>query len=178
MYILNNQGNYICRGSDDRLFLSKNINKAVLFKTRERAANTLLNLPKALKENNFEIETFNPIKDEELQMLKNNVNVLALHSSDIDQYQKQIREQLSTIDLELTDIDHYIEFNKLSASDGYKIFKLRQNKLKKRREIKDALYTCSLLKKHSLESKKIIKEINCRERRKYTPRVMNELFGS
>lgn len=178
MYILNNQGNYICRGSDDRLFLSKDINKAILFKTRERAANTLLNLPKALRGKKFEVELFETIKYEELQKLKNNIGLLALCSNDIDRYQKQIREQLSTIDLELTDIDHYIEFNKLSASDGYKIFKLRQDKLKKRREIKDALYTCSLLKKHSLESKKIIKEISCRERRKYTPRVMNELFGS
>lgn len=180
MYILNDNGNYVCRGSDNRFYLSKDINKAAMFKTENRASNACLNLPKTMKNRNFKLQlidsSVSSLNIENFQTLKENINLLAMYDNDIGKYQNQMREQLSIIDLELTDIDHYIEFNKLSASEGYKISKLRQDKLKKRREIKDSLYTCSLLKKHSSDSKKIMTEIKNRECREYHPRVMKELF--
>ena len=91
----------------------------------------------------------------------------------------QLSEKLSKIDQEITDIHHYIEFNKLNAAEGYKAFKLLQDKLRERRGIKD-----DMSKFQMLSSTKVVdifngtfdKNIEALSNRTYTPRVLKELF--
>lgn len=45
-------------------------------------------------------------------------------------------KQLSEIDYERSDLEHYIELGNFSASEGYKAMKELQNVLRRRREIK------------------------------------------
>lgn len=59
-----------------------------------------------------------------------------------DEYQK-----LKQKDLELSDLDHYVEFNKLKAYKHAKVSKLRQNIRLERREIKNTIYMIEIVKK-------------------------------
>lgn len=59
--------------------------------------------------------------------------------SHVVEYQTLLK-MLSDIDKQLSDMDHFIEFNKFSASRGYKMLALRQEKLKQRRDIKDSIF--------------------------------------
>lgn len=88
-------------------------------------------------------------------------------------------ERLSHADLELSDILHYIEFYKFSASEAWKLCKMLQETLDKRRNIKYEYELCGLLGtqtcKHIAEGK-TEQLFNRRERHTYTPKVLTELF--
>lgn len=91
----------------------------------------------------------------------------------------QLSEKLSNIDQEITDIHHYIEFNKLNAAEGYKAFKLLQDKLLERRGIKDDMSKFQMLsstKVTDIFNGTFDKNIEALSNRTYTPRVLKELF--
>ena len=97
----------------------------------------------------------------------------ALHRKD------ELTQQLSTVDQELSDIFHYIEFCNLNAAQGYKAYKLIKDRRIKRRTIKNELevVTAILNKKigDSIEDE-ISKLVDDLETRKYEPRILKELF--
>lgn len=68
--------------------------------------------------------------------------------------------KLSRLDKALTDIDHFVEANTFSASEGYMILKMRQDILKERREVKNRIRLMSYREKNYT----------------YTPRILTELF--
>lgn len=68
--------------------------------------------------------------------------------------------KLSRLDKALTDIDHFVEANTFSASEGYMILKMRQDILKERREVKNRIRSMSYREKNYT----------------YTPRILTELF--
>lgn len=90
-----------------------------------------------------------------------------------------LAQKLSTIDKEICDIQHYIEFNQFNAADGYKAYKLLNTKLKERRSVKNDFYKFQMLSDSkvsdifdgTLDEK--LKNIN---NQKYAPRVLKELF--
>lgn len=91
----------------------------------------------------------------------------------------ELSQKMSKIDQEVCDIQHYIEFNKLNAADGYKAFKLLQDKLLERRVIKDDLAKFQMLaaaKVSDIYDGTLEKHIEALEGRTYTPRVLTHLF--
>lgn len=68
--------------------------------------------------------------------------------------------KLSRLDKALTDIDHFVEANTFSASEGYMILKMRQDILKERRKVKNRIRSMSYREKNYT----------------YTPRILTELF--
>lgn len=91
----------------------------------------------------------------------------------------QLSDKLSKIDQEITDIHHYMEFNKLNAAEGYKAFKLLQDKLVERRGIKDDMSKFQMLsatKVTDVFNGTFDKNIEALSNRTYTPRVLKELF--
>lgn len=74
---------------------------------------------------------------------------------------KELSAQLSELDKELTDMDHFIEFNKFSASEGYMILKMRKDILEERREVKTQIH---------------LQQIKEGRAARYHPRVLKELF--
>ena len=56
-------------------------------------------------------------------------------------------DKLSQKDLELCDLDHYIEIHKLKAYEHSKVSKLRQTVRKERREIKNNIEMIEIIKK-------------------------------
>lgn len=92
-----------------------------------------------------------------------------------------LSDELSKFDRQITDVEHYIEFNagKLNACDGYKAYKLLQDVLVERRKIKDELQILQVVKDRMALSDDIeniherVKEL---ESRKYEPREFKHLF--
>lgn len=56
-------------------------------------------------------------------------------------------EKLSQKDMELSDLDHYIEFHKLKAYELSKVCKLRKKLREERREIKNNIEMIEIIKK-------------------------------
>lgn len=94
-----------------------------------------------------------------------------------EKYYDDLTKELSTVDGEITDINHYIEFVNLNAAQGYNACKLLKDRLVRRREIKNELTYINSLRQRGFTMKKFNKsnELLTRQRR-YTPRVLNELF--
>ena len=93
-----------------------------------------------------------------------------------------LSDELSKYDRQVTDIEHYIEFNsgKLNACDGYKAYKLLQDVLVERRKVKDELQMICMVKDKMAIPEDIanidnkIKEL---ETRRYEPRELKHLFN-
>lgn len=123
--------------------------------------------------------TKNTVRSEDVEHWIHKVSTLnglaeeALHRKD------ELTKQLSSVDQELTDIFHYIEFCNLNAAQGYKVYKLIKDRRIKRRTIKNELeiVTAILNKKigDGIESE-ISKIVDNLETRTYEPRILKELF--
>lgn len=99
---------------------------------------------------------------------------------DINTYFSELNNELSIVDKEIVDIEHYIEFYNFSASQGYNAYKMLQERFIKRREIKNKLDKCNLIWHGNVgdfaDNKPIIKKINGLKNKKYNPRILKELF--
>ena len=86
-------------------------------------------------------------------------------------------EELSKVDLEISDINHYIEMSKLDAYRGYNAYVMLRERLVKRRKIKDEIYYLKSMITKSQEfdakSKGLLMRI---DHQKYEPRAIGELF--
>lgn len=97
----------------------------------------------------------------------------------LDGEQNTLSQQLSFIDQEISDIQHYIEFNRLNAAQGYKAFKLLQDKLLERRAIKNDFAKFQMLtdaKMSDVFDGTLDKKLTTLNEKTYTPRVLKELF--
>lgn len=103
----------------------------------------------------------------------------AIDITGFDKEQGELSQKLSRVDQEVSDIKHYIEFNKLNAADGYKAYKMLQDKLLERRAIKDDFLKFKVLSEAKVSDifdgtlEQSLRELN---NRTYTPRVLKELF--
>lgn len=89
-----------------------------------------------------------------------------------------LQEQLSKHDLQVTDVEHYIEFNagKLNAYEGYKAYKLLQDILVERRKIKKELHILKDFKGQVTVPRDIDAKINKIKSQTYKPRELKYLF--
>lgn len=107
------------------------------------------------------------------------IELKKIDASIFDAEKDILNKKLSKIDQEITDIQHYIEFNKLNAAEGYKAFKLLQDKLLERRVIKDDFSKFQVLSDSKISdifNGNLDKSLEALENRTYTPRVLKELF--
>lgn len=87
----------------------------------------------------------------------------------------KLNGELSRLNEEITDIEHYIEFSKLNVPDAYRAYKMLRDTLQERRQVKDTI--------------RVVKELydNCNvdkladvkselENRVYIPRRLSGLF--
>lgn len=90
-----------------------------------------------------------------------------------------LEQHLSSIDKEVVDIEHFIEFNQLNACDGYNAYRKLHDRLLLRRSIKNELRVRSFLV--SLNSAIVTlsrarDEVVAVDSQTYTPRILTELF--
>lgn len=92
---------------------------------------------------------------------------------------EELSEKLSRADKEISDLQHYIEMKNLNACNGYKIYKKLQMVLVQRREVKDEMLMLSIISECKMEPESIsttIARIKGLSDRKYTPRILTDLF--
>lgn len=107
------------------------------------------------------------------------INEMVNLFGDMDKRYQELFKQLSLIDKEKTDLEHYIEFNKLNASEGWKAFKSLQNILLQRREIKNEIEAINKIRGQGISItglKKVSEGLAQIHNKKYTPRVCTQLF--
>ena len=93
---------------------------------------------------------------------------------------KVLELELLEIEREITDIYHAMEFYNLDAAKGYKIYKMMQERLIRRRQNKDETLKIDYILSggiKGLTSKQTRKRFESLENREYTPRALKELFG-
>lgn len=87
---------------------------------------------------------------------------------------------LSDVDLEISDLNHYIEFGKFNVCEAYTTLMALQNRQRKRRQIKDEIYVlnqlgdCIVDEDMLRDAKEAIDKTN---NRMYQPRKLIELFA-
>lgn len=188
-YVIKIGKNYIGRGTSGKFVEVSDINKAIqapLHKVNNVLKNciepTLRSKCKVIDVNSIAPETFKVVKQhstnssmfDEVMTKLQEINV-----SGFNETHDTLSQKLSLIDQEITDIQHYIEFNRLNAAEGYKAFKMLQDRLLQRRVIKNDMVKMQVLssaKVSDIFDGTLDKNLKEATNRTYRPRVLPELF--
>jgi RNA processing factor Prp31 len=132
------------------------------------------NQPKAQKI----IEVDRPEPQVEVGSAKYIASVLSDAVAKLNCRHMMLVDEQSKYDRQLTDVEHYIEFNagKLNACDGYKAYKLLQDVLVQRRKVKDEIQIMNMVMDRVSIPEDLDDKINELESRKYEPREFKYLF--
>lgn len=109
-------------------------------------------------------------------------NLLTLFATFVDKKLSQkdaLTIEHSQVEKEIVDIEHYIEFHNLNAYQGWLVFKLFQQRLRKRRAIKDSIQAISNLETCNIDTEALRRAAMRTHRlkdRRYEPRALPELF--
>lgn len=106
------------------------------------------------------------------------VSVLSEAMAKLNCRHTSLVDEQSKYDRQLTDVEHYIEFNagKLNACDGYKAYKLLQDVLVQRRKVKDELQIMNMVIDRVSIPDDLDEKISELASRKYEPREFKYLF--
>lgn len=109
------------------------------------------------------------------------ISVLSEAVSKLNCRYQELTDEQSRFDRQVTDIEHYIEFNagKLNACSGYKAYKLLQDVLVQRRQVKDELQIIQAVRDKigfPEEVANIETKVQELETRRYEPRELTYLF--
>lgn len=116
----------------------------------------------------------------QIEKWENGIKSMNEFVQDAETRREQLTKDMSDIDKEIIDIQHYIEFNDMNAYQGWLAYKMLQNRLKKRRKIKDELQVLTQLGDCKIDSsmlediKNAIEELG---NRVYVPRKLKQLFN-
>lgn len=187
--IAHKDGGYLCRAQDNAWDRTPSFQKAAKL-TCEKAKNILKNSISHALRDLWEIVPVTSIDDPTDQNAVSSVNTpfdwadISKQQRDLyrhlTQYRINLDIELSNIDKEITDIEHYIEFFCLDAAKGYKAYRMLRQRLTKRRLIKDEMYRANYIingNASEFSAGTVDKRLNALDQRQYEPRILNELFG-
>lgn len=105
--------------------------------------------------------------------------------SQLEDYKSKLDYDIRNIEDEFCDVRHKIEFprnedKEYNAVDGYNLFKLEREILRKRRIIKNEKKRVQIMLNSTLEDFKngsVVKQLKNIENQKYTPKVLIKLFA-
>ena len=193
MFILENRlGGYITN-VNNKFTVTGNIKRASVFATERKALNVKESLPRTIKRETYYVrelstETEDSMigdedyivtghidrDDEYVNKVKKMLQEISNCEEDLLLKEEEYKSRLSELDKELVDIDHWIEFYPVSAYDGYRMTKMRKDRLLERRKIKDSLSEISIIR--SIKGGETLKNLNGIEEKKYTPRALTNIF--
>ena len=193
MFILENRlGGYITN-VNNKFTVTGNIKRASVFATERKALNVKESLPRTIKRETYYVRELST--ETEDSMIEDEDYIVTGHIDRDDEYvnkvkkmlqeisnceedlllkEEEYKSRLSELDKELVDIDHWIEFYPVSAYDGYRMTKMRKDRLLERRKIKDSLSEISIIR--SIKGGETLKNLNGIEEKKYTPRALTNIF--
>lgn len=197
-YIVTDGERFIYRNHSGKFVPTSSEAMADIYTKKQAESICKNSLPKALK-NIFYVEKYdeppacikqvnqkdlknnseNVMNTENIQMWLDKVSSLNGLRSDATKRKEELCKQLSNVDKELSDINHYIEFYNLNAAQGYKAYKMVKERRIKRRIIKNELTIVDVILEKKISdsmTEEIEKAIQNLDERTYTPRILSELF--
>lgn len=197
-YIITDGSRFIYRNHSGKFVPTSSEAMADTFSKRQADAIFNNSLPKALK-SVFHVEKYDKPPDQVKQVTKEEIGKnteKATISESIQRWLDRVSElnglrndaikrkeelckQLSDVDKELSDLNHYIEFCSLNAAQGYKAYKMVKDRRIKRRSIKNELAVVDVILEKKISDsmvEEVMKVVHGLDERIYTPRVLNELF--
>ena len=197
--IKDDKGNYVVQSSDG-IDTTTDKAKATKWSKESKATNCKKTLPdKRLFRNMRVVEiaeeepkqpsvsVSNPVKQtlkvahvEPVSDLIGKANEMIAMGKQLSQRCVYLNQKLSEVDLEISDIEHAAEFYTLSASEGYKIYKMLHDARVRRRNIKNEMDQILMLRRTTLNEgvlQSLKHQIAKMENPTYKPRALPELFG-
>ena len=181
------EGGYLYKTVTARWERTQNINKATRL-SYEKAQNVIQNSIRPPMRKYWQItevqqyisfppqpasDIFDPFNWEEIYQAQHTL------FQDLYAYREQLNTDLSNVDQEICDIQHYIEFYTLDAAKGYKAYRMLKECLLRRRNIKTEMAKAdSFLSSRSKDfsSGHTEQQIHKIDHCSYTPRILRELF--
>ena len=177
--ITDNNGKYLGKDKNDRFTIVTNCERCASWETKEKAYNVKNScLSTRFKQMGFDvaeitIEDIKKVQEEMPELSLADILEDASHVgsflTDANDKRKWLYHELSTVDREIGDVYHWIEFHRFNAYQGYKLSALLKTKLEHRRAIKDSIELLDIAV--GLQSK-----VDIMNNRKYNPRELDELF--
>ena len=158
---------------------NNNLSKALKSCFRVMKVDNPPELVKQITQEKVNENTETPSNSENIQYWIDKISDLNGLASEALHRKDNLLSQLSKIDQELSDIDHYIEFVNLNAAQGYKAYRMIKDRRIIRRSIKNELDVLNIIlgkKISETATDEIQKAIYGMDKRTYEPRVLNELF--
>ena len=158
---------------------NNNLSKALKSCFRVMKVDKPPELVKQITQEKVNENTETPSNSENIQYWIDKISDLNGLASEALHRKDNLLSQLSKIDQELSDIDHYIEFVNLNAAQGYKAYMMIKDRRIIRRSIKNELDVLNIIlgkKISETATDEIQKAIYGMDKRTYEPRVLNELF--
>ena len=158
---------------------NNNLSKALKSCFRVMKVDKPPELVKQITQEKVNENTETPSNSENIQYWIDKISDLNGLASEALHRKDNLLSQLSKIDQELSDIDHYIEFVNLNAAQGYKAYRMIKDRRIIRRSIKNELDVLNIIlgkKISETATDEIQKVIYGMDKRTYEPRVLNELF--
>lgn len=189
-YVITNGKSYIAIGKASQFFKVEDIKAAHIFNDSQKCKN-ILNNQLRMEKHLWHYEKVNlnrmgtgqmkvyPGRPVEKTSTDDNFDSIKEIVSELDGKYIQLKSELDMVSKEITDIYHAIEFYDLDTPKGYQVYKMLQERLRKRRNIKDEIYKIEVIRDSKIGKKSIGKaesKLNHMEQRSYVPRVLQELF--
>lgn len=188
---------YIVVANNNKMSLTTDVKKATIFDFEKTVQNIVTHNLNSKKNKIYTYtystieqiglepanKTMNLIKKDSdfkgLNSLLSEVQYISDYATKAQAKLDQLFRNLSNVDKACTDLDHYMELNNLSASEGFKIYKTKQKILKIRRKIKNEIFAYQQilepLKKYT--NGHVERSIAGLKTQEYKPRIMNKLFN-
>lgn len=189
-YIIYNGDNYLYQNKKNSYEIVHDVNKATKWEKLQSANNVCKNMNQSKNFKNYHLKVKYVVQNNGITYEPHEVKLdydILEKVKEISEFAKQLEDRkiylmdmIHKIDLEIVDIEHAAEFYNLSASQGYKLYKMLHNARIKRRELKNELEKIGFtlgasIKSDSMENLK--NSIIGLDSREYEPRVNKELFG-
>lgn len=123
--------------------------------------------------------TFRPIEDDNINDWLGKINTIKEVLSGSTSRKDELIEKLSSVDKEISDVNHYIEFGNYNACQGYLCFKMLQTLLRQRRKYKNEIQVLQMIKDCTFDQDSVTRlseKISDVKNKCYTPRAFPELF--
>ena len=188
MYVIKHQdGGYIrltLNGSWERTSKLKNASQMSYDKANNIYSNSISPTFRkvwSIVDYEMEVKEFGDSQDKEFSFDWHELSVSQNRLyGELQQYGASLKDKLSQVDMEICDIQHYIEFFSLDAAKGYKAYRMLKERLVRRREIKDEMAKVNLFlsgTSSDFSSGKVLRQLKNMDSTGYQPRILSELFG-
>ena len=160
------------------------LNNSIAKNIRSGYAVQLVDTEKTVVKENTDVQNdicFRNILDDSIEEWLSKINTIIDVMSGSDARQQELNGKLSEIDKEIVDVEHYIEFGKFNAYQGWMCFKMLQNLLKQRRKYKNEIQVLNLIRQCRFDRNSLtvlVQTISDIQNKCYTPRAFPELFRS